>query len=323
MAESTHPYHGLTFTTDPTTESVEETQTDIASYVLTYGRPLIWVLGTIGNSLSLAVFCRPKMRSSLTGFLFLWLAVFDLIVVQDHFQSILIHADIDVMSLHDWTCRSLIWFMTSAKFAAVWMLVGVGLERLIGVMWPHRAKYMCTLRRGKYYLLCVVLLSSLANVPYLLATIKFGYFEQSLGKDVYWCIVDESHVLAQYMLVGKPWMELAVYSILPWVGLFVINIVIIIKLVLHGIKIQRMQEGESSTSGSNSKIQSMTVMLVTVSIAFLILTAPLCLSNILQMWSFWKIGFFLQGLNHSINFILYCMTGNKFRQELKNLFCNK
>ena len=73
-----------------------------------------------------------------------------------------------------------------------------------------------------------------------------------------------------------------------------------------------------------------TAMVVSVSVTFLILTTPsavnmaLLPNTILQDNLVYDlIKNFAQYLNHSINGVLYCIVGSKFRNELLNLFCGK
>ena len=60
-------------------------------------------------------------------------------------------------------------------------------------------------------------------------------------------------------------------------------------------------------------------MVVTVSVTFLVLTAPVGVDN-----AFYRLFMNLtQYLNHSINGILYCIVGSKFRNELLKIFGRK
>ena len=88
---------------------------------------------------------------------------------------------------------------------------------------------------------------------------------------------------------------------------------------------------EKQTRGTGSVNQALsksaikgTVMLIFVSFAFLILTGPIAIT-----YSYitddppvivYGVTVLLQYLNHSTNGVLYCISGSRFRQELKNLF---
>ena len=89
------------------------------------------------------------------------------------------------------------------------------------------------------------------------------------------------------------------------------------------------------TSDSNIRL---TVMLLTVSFTFLITTLPMNVSIIAS--AFWNrqsddlarmskfqlvftVAEMLMYLNHSVNFFLYCATGQKFRSEMVRMVCGK
>ena len=68
-----------------------------------------------------------------------------------------------------------------------------------------------------------------------------------------------------------------------------------------------------------------TAMVVTVSVMFLILTAPTAMSDVLSHVTELYRAFMnlTQYLNHSINGVLYCFVGSKFRSEFLRIICRK
>ena len=67
-------------------------------------------------------------------------------------------------------------------------------------------------------------------------------------------------------------------------------------------------------------------MLLTVSFLFIFLTTPICIYTLVGGLPrlVHSVATILHHLNHSINGVLYCITGTRFRQELKSLFtCNR
>ena len=63
-------------------------------------------------------------------------------------------------------------------------------------------------------------------------------------------------------------------------------------------------------------------MLLTVSFAFIVLSGPIGVLNFFQIngprFVFW-IALTLEYINHAINSILYCISGSRFRNELRNV----
>ena len=73
-----------------------------------------------------------------------------------------------------------------------------------------------------------------------------------------------------------------------------------------------------------------TAMVVTVSVTFILLTAPAgveyALKSMIDLDSIPEYRVFVNitmYLNHSINGILYCIVGTRFRNELLKIFCRK
>ena len=87
-------------------------------------------------------------------------------------------------------------------------------------------------------------------------------------------------------------------------------------------------------SGSHPRMTTMTAILLAVSFTFFLLTAPITIYLILQRtWINsadpvvdaqaslgWAIVNILSYSNNAINFLLYCVTGSKFRSQLATVF---
>jgi hypothetical protein len=122
------------------------------------------------------------------------------------------------------------------------------------------------------------------------------------------------------------WIDASAQVILPFIIMVICNVNIIHKVLLT----------KSKTNGKNlkrlRKIKGMCIMIVTVSIIFFVLEAPvlilICLIQggwVDNEWPFidlvWTIVNLMMYTNHVINFFTYCMAGTKFRRELLRLLC--
>ena len=120
-----------------------------------------------------------------------------------------------------------------------------------------------------------------------------------------------------------PWIDASAQVIFPFIIMVVCNINIIHKVLLT----------KNRTKGKNlkrlRKIKGMCVMIVSVSIIFFILEAPVLMFIVLLQGDYiedwphidfvWTIVNLMMHTNHVINFFSYCMTGTKFRRELLRL----
>ncbi len=313
----------------------------LSFYVLMVSHLLIWIIGSIGNILSLILFSHKQFRVSLTGFLFQCLAVFDLIVVQDLVQSVLWWLNLpNYLTLTSWCCKLRLWIVVSARIIAVWVLVSIGIERVICVVKPHRAKLILSRKRGKIVVVILVCFALILQIPQILTSESIGFYDHVLNKVQRYCIPNGSGVVGYYMYNVESWIFLGMYSIVPFTVLIIINTIIIV--TLHKAHKRRQQflnvssEGKStdgttghapSDGSGGPKLTGLTTMLLSISFSFIILTSPWCFHILLRNLANINIpqlghsSFVLLILNHSINFVLYCLSGQRFRQECVNLIC--
>ena len=137
------------------------------------------------------------------------------------------------------------------------------------------------------------------------------------------------------MIYIRPWIAFTLYAALPIITVFLLNVLIIYRLV----KVKRAAKKQvgpmpaSSTPGKTTvqekrkKASSMNAMFLSVSIVFLILLTPAILHYATS--AYWvktpgqqatstlitAIFETLSYANHSVNFFVYCLTGKRFRRE--------
>ena len=117
-------------------------------------------------------------------------------------------------------------------------------------------------------------------------------------------------------------MDTMLYSLVPIVFMCLSNTAIIYKLMM--IKYKELSRTNESVSKSSTRGS---VMVVTVSLTFIMLTSPRAVDSAIQFYIYSNpygnvFLISMQYLNHSINGILYCILGGKFREELlKVILC--
>ncbi len=106
------------------------------------------------------------------------------------------------------------------------------------------------------------------------------------------------------------------YSFLPCLMLFILNLAIIVKLMV--IKMKPME----STKNLSNLFMSTVYMLLSVSLAFVALTTPIAILDISDSLesvdfgsTFRMAAIFLSYVQHGCNGFLYCLVGTKFRKE--------
>ncbi|KAH3874344.1 hypothetical protein DPMN_037586 [Dreissena polymorpha] len=132
-----------------------------------------------------------------------------------------------------------------------------------------------------------------------------------------------------------PWMDLLLYFLVPAVILCIGEIIIVRKLIASNRLRRRMfvTDGAMTPQRIPNRRASVTIMLMTVNAVFILCTTPISVFLIgMPYWVDPELGFsktqeilwavvnLLMYLNHSINFVLYFLSGSRFRSHVYQLF---
>ena len=120
----------------------------------------------------------------------------------------------------------------------------------------------------------------------------------------------------------------------PFLMLVFLNLLIIRQVLLARKRRETIcASGKSSGRAVQERSTKLTIMLLTISFSFLVTTTPMNVYIIMRplmgtdvrtksrLELFKTIAEMLMYVNHSINFYVYCATGQKFRQQLLQLLC--
>ena len=199
------------------------------------------------------------------------------------------------------------------------ILVLMSVEKCFAVYFPLKSKSVCTLKTAKW------------------ATGIVGFI--LMGYNVHWFVIVESQVSkttgrdscvpTEYFHDAFNLVTSIIYSFAPFNVMFITNFAIVYKFMRA--KCNRSNSTESTNQALVKAAIKGTAMVVTVSVTFLLLTAPTAVYNALYRWYPITVFFPLyypfmnltQYLNHSINGVLYIIVGSKFRNEFLKLICGK
>ena len=190
----------------------------------------------------------------------------------------------------------------------------ISVEKCFALYFPFKSKIICTVRIAK-------------KVSLVSAVIYFAFFSQLF----YFAKQKSSPLGSLYCDLTFPsyWYEKIFYNIystlytyIPLAIMVSANFAIIYKFMKA--KLKTGQSGTQSTEQALSKSATRgTAMLLTVSFAFIILTGPISLGQIFYMPDLiFAVLLIFQYANHGINGFLYCASGRRFRNELKNTLCS-
>ena len=316
---------------------------DIIRYIF----PAIVFSGTIGNILSAIVLMRQRMRSKSIYFYLFLLSIADTIVLYaSAFKTwIRILTGFEMLHLSAASCKTFMFLLVFGQHMSAWLIVLVSLDRFVAVWFPFRSAVFSNIRRARVMGVVVTLLMLLSN-SHVFWTIHLlpSFHNSTAPPSSFRCT---PHQDDWFMNEAFNYVKFASYSFVPFFIVLVFNVGIIIRLIRvnpvrrHSSRIRihysasRSNSGGQFTGGSSENsmfaIQlRVTYMLLTVSFTWLILTAPFNIQTLLALWDIRfhssarqllskTVCFLLMYTNHSINLLLYCLTGKRFRLEMRDL----
>ena len=296
-----------------------------------YAGGAVLFCGVIFNFLSIVLLRRKRMRGTTTSLYLVALAATDLAQVftgqaTRHWVRALTGSDPPAM--HTWYCK--IWFYLIRVFNSYsnWVLASVSTERCIAIMFPLHAKSIITKKSAKIFLSLALLFFL---VYYCHSIVSYKTITQHVGDlQVSACVTNMGNYFSANV---RPWADFVLEMLLPGILIVICNTIIIVTLSKA-----RQKRAKSLAGGqtADDQMNSMVVMLVSVSIAYLLLTTPMHVNFVLSStypagYTYsgraqavnrlvWAVSLFLHYINHSINFLLYVISGREFRSELKALF---
>ena len=229
---------------------------------------------------------------------------------------------VSLVQVHRWNsieCRI-------SGFAALFTLqnctfqvLAMTLDKYIAIKWPHRASTYSTPRRAKMIVMTLYVCVCIYNIPHLfLSSVIFG---RCLNFGI------RSIITSVYS-----WFSFVLNAVIPFTMLIHMNYVIT-KVVRESRKSFEDQAMETIQKTMKNAENQLTIMLLLVTTLFLILICPTYFRFIYLVFArrdtpldyaksmfIFQITAKLYITNSGINFFLYCISGKKFRDDLKETF---
>ena len=194
------------------------------------------------------------------------------------------------------------------------LLVIMSLEKCFALYFPLQTKRFCTVGTAKKISFIFAIIYFAFNAQFF-----FIYDVEIASNGIKRCIW--INVPARYQFI-YPQIDAFLHSFIPLTAMFVANCLIIFKFMLA-----RWKNKQGGTQSVNQALSKSAVkgsaMLVTVSFAFVVLTGPISIAYSIMddpPIMVYGVTVILVYLNHSINGVLYSISGSRFRNELKHLF---
>ncbi|XP_076438801.1 C-C chemokine receptor type 7-like [Babylonia areolata] len=303
---------------------------NIANYLFSICCPIIIFLGLFGNVMTIVIMHRMTSGDTVINYYFTAMAVMDLIVLFFSFftEWVFFTFHYRLQDSSSVACKLIIWMYTGSGTVSCWYLVCLTLHRAMSVVWPHRVNVLCSRRAVLGLITGIGLFFAALYAHYL-----FGMdLVSSDGDTSYRCSMKAGNYIS-FVSGVFTYIELTIYSVLPFLCLVLGNCVLVRKL-FHSVKDirEKLNQGNSEQILARQRTaNSVTVTVIVVSIAFIVLTLPVSINYILSYFAYeyrevsgyeyakahltYTVCYLLADSNSAINFYLYCLTGRRFREE--------
>ena len=297
--------------------SPDEHFEDTGNKIWIFASPVLIILGTIGNIVSGKVMLGKRLRKHTTSVYLIGLAVVDTFILYADLPWNWINAvfKINIRDLSFAYCKINMFCMYYVIQLEAWILVCVSIERLTAVFLPLKAKKLFTKRSA---------LIQMATVASALFVVNAHVFwTQTLIDDGYGHVCTEHPDFATFRLRVNGWIDMVLASVLPFSVMLVSSIAICGKLY---------KQSKIGGSSASSKTTTITFMLITVCVVFVLCSLPVTIflcdpeyfvtryGCCFSMNVIWPVVTIVMFTNNAVNFLLYSISGPRFRDELRRMF---
>ena len=295
------------------------------------------IFGTFGNILNITILCRRRLRKYSTTVYLIALAVADLTGLWTATLPNLTRRgfDLDMRMTSSYSCKFVGWINHTAPMCSMWLLVLLTMERMIMIRFPVYSRAALSTRKSVVATIVCLVIISVSCVHYM-----FGkdIIYQSDDIRVYnytekicWHANDEFE-----MFYTKIWSKVyvLVFNVLATAIIVVANVVILITTFVQRKRLTRINPSQMSKGTSYHRIKSSTKMILVISLFFIITTIPYTANRAISSGQpqtdvqgyaerILRDSIFLILLycNFTFNFVLYCVSGSVFYQELRAFVC--
>lgn len=147
--------------------TVEEIIEHITYTINFYYTPILIVLGTIGNLMSVYVFYNTKLRMQSTSQYLSALAISDTLFLFQLLPPWLHALRVTSVFHQQGFCQVFVYLTYVACCMSSWLVVAFTGERFVAVLYPLQRNAVCTVTRARHIIAGVVLASLVINLPVL------------------------------------------------------------------------------------------------------------------------------------------------------------
>lgn len=319
----------------------------------------VCLFGIISNLLNIVVLTRKHMRSP-TNFILTALAIADILTMSPYMVMATYFYIIYRPLCEEGDRHTKPWmyyilfhnlYIVACHMMAMWLTVSLAVFRYIFVCRHQVAAYMCTMQRARLTVFIVVILSIVSCIPncfiyqvrdahsnetWILMGGDPALYPASEQREACYYVYPSDFALGHHEYVNfVRWLYGVVIKILPCIVLAYLSLLLIIAMQRAKKRRARLLNNISRVieHDSSSEHNRTTKMLVAVVLCFVITELPQGVTAWISALDdrffeevYVQLGDFMDILvliNSAVNFILYCIMSQQFRDTFKSLFVAK
>ncbi|XP_021368639.1 neuromedin-U receptor 2-like [Mizuhopecten yessoensis] len=303
---------------------VQESQLEYATSIISV---IVFIVGLIGNMLTLNIISNTKFRNLSSRKFLAALSVSNslLLLTQVFNRKYVIQIfGFDARAISTTGCKTFFVMFKTAKMTSSLFVVSISVERFIAVWFPLKVKFVCV-NHVVYIVIAIVyiLIGSFNSVW----SFSSGVIGGICHPDIVTSSIAQQHKVL--LIIGS-----LLYSIIPLIILIFVTPFIMAKLV-SGNKQRRKISQTTSTRIINRNNTHASILVLCILISYMLLVIPITIFHNVAFFkgvrafgendesfeTFKSIAQMLEQINYAINFFLYTMVSEKFRRHLLEMFC--
>ena len=295
----------------------------VATFITTYWFPVLIPIGLVGNTLSFLVMVKPNNRKMSTCIYMAAISINDNIMMCICFHDYLVSV-VQIHRCNPIQCKFVAYFCLFALQNCTFHVIAMTLDKYIAIKWPHRAATYSTPRRAKMIAVGLYVFVFIYNFPHFFLSGVIGC--QCIG-----------YAVPGLITKVYSWFSFVLNAVIPFVLLIHMNF-IVMKTVRTSRKMFKTNDNNTAMDSRQKTMKNaekqVTIMLLLVTTLFLILLCPTYVRFIYLSFTkrdtpfeyansilLFQITYKFYSSNSGLNFFLYCISGQKFRNDLKEILC--
>ena len=302
-------------------------EVQVAEFIELYLVGFFLFLGAFGNTMTLIVLARKRMRATTMSVYLSAAAIGDMMVTvvgQGGRHWVRNLSGKDPASLASVYCSFWLFLVNVGTSISGFSLAGVAAERCLAISSPLKSRRIIC-KRSAYIYTGIICITSAAYCTHIF----WSYYVTDINNKPV-CTINTAYYFTTKIRVFTDFLY---YFAIPAGITSISNLILVLQVIKAKIK---RDSWLTDTKNDKNKTGSTVAMLISVCVVYIGLMSPVRITYFIgsvfppglniqtqeaaRMRMIWSITLFMFYLNHAVNFFIYVASGQEFRRELTGFF---